>query len=905
MRFAARSRRRHAARTAGRSATPRRRRGELSPVETVVAALAACTAMDVVSIALKKRQAFTRYEVQVEADQRDEYPQVLTRVDVVHEVEGPAVSVAAIRRCIELSATKYCPVNAMLSAGATEVHHRYRMIGTGPRAVRRVGRGHRHRPVPPPGVADRRLIATPRVGTRSTRQRGDRRLHDYASCVYSHASMTAIHPDPARDGRPRAAERAREREPRGGDRGGSPAWRRRADPGRDRRCDRLRRRRARPAPRPPPGRRDRRARRARPRRRADRRRSTLTSPRPPHLVDADLPDRRRGLPRPPPRHGGRARPGDRRRRRDASIDLGPGLPAARPGRLPALVRLRAPPPRAPRGRRLRPARAPPRRARALARRAGPDRRRAGLLPDRHAPRARAAGPGRADRRPRRRRQERRLGRRPRAEGGAPLRRGQRERQGLRRRRPPPRRRDRAGARRARVAGRRWRPARTRARRGRLPAPPRPDEPRDPVDLPRPADAGRSTRPSSTRCTPPPTPTSRSSTSSARRRPPSTSTAATSPGSTSGSTSGPAGSSRSASSTTSSRAPPARRSRRSTSSTACPRRSASSSSRSRHDRDRLVRRPDRTDRARTAPRSTLPPVERRAGRSRPGSSPARSPPGSRPPAGRTWPIVVADRRPGRGGRGVHPERVRRGAGPAVAGAPRGDASRPAAAGPAGRRAIVSTSGCANAATGPAGDADQARGRRGRSPRRSASRPSATLLLSTGLIGTRLPLDKVAAGHRTRSSATASAATDAALEAAAVALRTTDSRTKLATVDARPARTRRTAGRGPGHRDRQGRRDDPPADGDDARGRPDRRDGRAGGPPRAAPPGRGPDLGPAQRRRRHEHERHGLPPRLRAPPGRRRSTAGTRAAAEPRRRASRRSPATSPASRRPTARAPRRC
>ncbi len=105
--------------------------GELSPVETVVVALAACSAMDVVSIALKKRQDFTRYEVHVRADQRDEYPQVLTRVELTHEVEGPGVSVAAIRRCIELSATKYCPVNAMLSAGATEVHHRYRVIGTG------------------------------------------------------------------------------------------------------------------------------------------------------------------------------------------------------------------------------------------------------------------------------------------------------------------------------------------------------------------------------------------------------------------------------------------------------------------------------------------------------------------------------------------------------------------------------------------------------------------------------------------------------------------------------------------------------------------------------------------------------------------------------------------------------
>jgi putative redox protein len=108
--------------------------GELSPVETVAVALAACSAMDVVSIAAKKRQEITRYEVRVEAIQRDEFPQILVRADVTHEVEGPGVDEAAIRRSIELSATKYCPVSAMLSAGATEVHHRYRVINTGPEA---------------------------------------------------------------------------------------------------------------------------------------------------------------------------------------------------------------------------------------------------------------------------------------------------------------------------------------------------------------------------------------------------------------------------------------------------------------------------------------------------------------------------------------------------------------------------------------------------------------------------------------------------------------------------------------------------------------------------------------------------------------------------------------------------
>jgi putative redox protein len=104
---------------------------ELSPVETVAAALAACSAMDVVSILTKKRQVWDQYRIDVRADQRAEYPQVYTRIDITHIVEGTVVLENAVRRAVELSASKYCPVNATISAGATEVHHHFRMRCTG------------------------------------------------------------------------------------------------------------------------------------------------------------------------------------------------------------------------------------------------------------------------------------------------------------------------------------------------------------------------------------------------------------------------------------------------------------------------------------------------------------------------------------------------------------------------------------------------------------------------------------------------------------------------------------------------------------------------------------------------------------------------------------------------------
>jgi putative redox protein len=103
----------------------------IGPLESVLSALAACSAMDVISIALKKRQGIERYQVHARAEQREEYPKIFTRVDLVHEVVGSTVDTAAIKRCIELSATKYCPVSAMLASGATEIHHGYRIVRPG------------------------------------------------------------------------------------------------------------------------------------------------------------------------------------------------------------------------------------------------------------------------------------------------------------------------------------------------------------------------------------------------------------------------------------------------------------------------------------------------------------------------------------------------------------------------------------------------------------------------------------------------------------------------------------------------------------------------------------------------------------------------------------------------------
>src|ERR1035437_8041884 len=94
------------------------------PTELILVAIAGCTAMDVVEILAKKRQTADSYAVEVSGTQREKAPNVFTDITVVHVIEGN-VETAAVARCIELSATKYCTVSAQIAAGPARISHRY------------------------------------------------------------------------------------------------------------------------------------------------------------------------------------------------------------------------------------------------------------------------------------------------------------------------------------------------------------------------------------------------------------------------------------------------------------------------------------------------------------------------------------------------------------------------------------------------------------------------------------------------------------------------------------------------------------------------------------------------------------------------------------------------------------
>ncbi len=111
------------------------------PMELFLVGLAGCTAMDTISILRKKRQDITEFEVLAHGERAAEHPRVFTEARVVYQVTGRGVDEEAVVRAIELSATRYCPAQAMLSKSmpiALE-YHIYEDEGNGKGMLVKIG----------------------------------------------------------------------------------------------------------------------------------------------------------------------------------------------------------------------------------------------------------------------------------------------------------------------------------------------------------------------------------------------------------------------------------------------------------------------------------------------------------------------------------------------------------------------------------------------------------------------------------------------------------------------------------------------------------------------------------------------------------------------------------------------
>ena len=85
----------------------------MRPTEVLLAALASCSAMDVVHILRKQRQGLQQLSIAIEGERADAVPAPFKKVKMVFEAQGE-VDDHKLQRAVQLAVEKYCSVRASM-----------------------------------------------------------------------------------------------------------------------------------------------------------------------------------------------------------------------------------------------------------------------------------------------------------------------------------------------------------------------------------------------------------------------------------------------------------------------------------------------------------------------------------------------------------------------------------------------------------------------------------------------------------------------------------------------------------------------------------------------------------------------------------------------------------------------
>lgn len=92
------------------------------PKPLMLAALAGCTGMDVVSMLTKMRVDIEEFDIDVEANMTTEHPKQYDAFTIVYTFKGKDLPMAKLEKAVSLSQEKYCGVSDMYRKFATIDH---------------------------------------------------------------------------------------------------------------------------------------------------------------------------------------------------------------------------------------------------------------------------------------------------------------------------------------------------------------------------------------------------------------------------------------------------------------------------------------------------------------------------------------------------------------------------------------------------------------------------------------------------------------------------------------------------------------------------------------------------------------------------------------------------------------
>jgi putative redox protein len=84
------------------------------PKQLLLTSLCGCTGMDVVSILRKMKVDFSGFRVIAQAEPAEEHPKVYTSINLIYEFKGKDLPLEKLKKAVDLSQERYCPVSAML-----------------------------------------------------------------------------------------------------------------------------------------------------------------------------------------------------------------------------------------------------------------------------------------------------------------------------------------------------------------------------------------------------------------------------------------------------------------------------------------------------------------------------------------------------------------------------------------------------------------------------------------------------------------------------------------------------------------------------------------------------------------------------------------------------------------------
>jgi putative redox protein len=87
----------------------------MTPMESVLLSVGACSSIDVVDILKKSRKKVDDCVCQLDATRAEEAPRVFTAIHAHYIVKGKDLTEKNVARAVQLSAEKYCSVMLMLT----------------------------------------------------------------------------------------------------------------------------------------------------------------------------------------------------------------------------------------------------------------------------------------------------------------------------------------------------------------------------------------------------------------------------------------------------------------------------------------------------------------------------------------------------------------------------------------------------------------------------------------------------------------------------------------------------------------------------------------------------------------------------------------------------------------------